>query len=115
VLKDMALIVCSVWLFGNKLSYVQLFGCAEHIGAGARARARAPPAPPFHTRPPFYAPSPDSIALVGLNCYHLVKAGKGRNQDGSDVPFFSLLKDAVADRVAACMALSMLVLAAVAV
>jgi hypothetical protein len=44
-----------------------------------------------------------------------VKAGKGRNQDGSDVPFFSLLKDAVADRVAACMALSMLVLAAVAV
>jgi hypothetical protein len=28
VLKDVALIVSSVWLFGNRLTYIQLFGCA---------------------------------------------------------------------------------------
>jgi len=52
---------------------------------------------------------------VGLNCYHLVKAGKGRKEDGTDIPFFSLLKAAVTDRVALFMAISMVFLAAVAV
>jgi hypothetical protein len=75
VLKDVALIVTSVWLFGNRLTLVQLGGY--------------------------------SLALLGLNCYHLVKAGKGRNEDGSDRAFLSLLREAASDRVALVMAASM--------
>lgn len=76
VLKDVALIVSSVWLFGNSLTLVQIGGY--------------------------------SLALLGLNCYHLVKAGKGRNEDGSDRQFLSLLREAATDRVAGFMAASMM-------
>ena len=79
VLKDVALIVTSVWLFGNRLTLVQLGGY--------------------------------SLALLGLNCYHLVKAGRGRCEDGSDRPFLSLLREAASDRVAAVMAASMVCVA----
>lgn len=79
VLKDVALIVSSVWLFGNRLTLVQLVGY--------------------------------SLALLGLNCYHLVKAGKGRNADGSDREFLGLLRDAATDRVAGAMAVSMVCVA----
>jgi hypothetical protein len=66
-------------------------------------------------RRPLFLLFADSIALLGLNCYHLVKAGKGRNEEGIDIPFFSLLKAAAIDRVAAFMGVSMLILAFVAV
>ena len=72
------------------------------------SHARDPPLPSFLV-------VADSIALLGLNCYHLVKAGKGRNEEGIDLPFFSLLKAAAIDRVAAFMGVSMLILAFVAV
>jgi hypothetical protein len=89
-------------------------------GGGFAARRCVTPLPPPRSHARTHAPSPfppraDSLALVGLNCYHLVKAGKGRKEDGTDIPFFSLLKAAVTDRVALFMAISMVFLAAVAV
>jgi len=57
----------------------------------------------------------DSLALFGLNCYHLVKAGKGKMEDGTERNFFHLCIDAATDKVALAMAVSMLALSLVAV
>lgn len=57
----------------------------------------------------------DSLALYGLNCYHLVKAGKGKNADGSEREILVLFKEAATDRVAFLMAASMVLLCFVAV
>ena len=60
-------------------------------------------------------PHLDSLALYGLNCYHLVKAGKGKNADGSEREILVLFKEAATDRVAFLMAASMVLLCFVAV
>jgi hypothetical protein len=49
-----------------------------------------------------------------LNCYHLVKSGKGRREDGSDRPFLDILREAATDRIAMAMAASMLLLLVIA-
>jgi hypothetical protein len=74
IIKDIALIVSSIYLFGNPVTYIQVAGY--------------------------------TLALLGLNCYHRIKAGKN-SPDGNII---GIIKDASSDQVFAVMAMGMVVL-----
>ena len=74
IIKDIALIVSSIYLFGNPVTYIQVAGY--------------------------------TLALLGLNCYHRIKAGKN-SPDGN---ILGIIKDASSDQVFAVMAMGMVVL-----
>jgi hypothetical protein len=74
IIKDIALIVSSIYLFGNPVTYIQVAGY--------------------------------TLALLGLNCYHRIKAGKNSPDGNISV----ILREASSDQVFAVMAFGMVVL-----
>lgn len=78
IIKDILLIVASIFLFASPITYTQVFGY--------------------------------TLALYGLNMYHLYRACKGQGPGGVPIQLDHLAKDAATDRTMSAMAAGMVVL-----